>query len=213
MEPKRFKKKNGPFRIKAYALSLTLIGICIVIFFIGFFIDKSIKNIMLSAALLPCFLLFVYTLILPHMEEYHLEYPLLYVKKGKKITERRLPEQYSLILSEMAVAGIIDSIHPVWIIGQCYVSIIDSMDQQQILDILHAGRRTYSTELTFGKRLDSASVERKFQHAFFDGFIYDRTIPDILFENAEALIIPKSILNRIEHPVLLLPNLFVDEKY
>ena len=213
METKKFKKKNGSFSIQSYAAPLTGFSICIIIFICGFFVDSSDKMRIAYTLILFCLFLAVFFLIHPHLEKYCLDYPVLYIKKGRKISECKLPDRYSLIISEMTVSRKLDPVHPVWIIGQSYVSIIDSMDRQQILDKLHSYHKLYPKTRLFGTRIYSASIENEFAYAYFDGFIYDKSIPDILFENAESLIIPRSILNRIEHPVLLLPNLVIDEEH
>lgn len=210
---KAMKKKNGSFNLRAY--SGVIVGFTLpiipLIYFIWTYSSKG--KIILAVSALLIYSVFLYILFIPYLEEYYLEYPVIYVKKGRRISKRCLPPEYSIIVSDMSINTAI-GIECFPIAGKYYVSIIDSRDKRKIIDILHEGNgQLFSLEYIYGKRYVSSFIEKRFQHIFFDGFIYDRTIPDALFENAKILIIPRSIINHIEHDVLFLPNLFIDEGY
>ena len=203
MESMEFKKKNGAFDVKYNFLALVGSVIILLGSLFTWLSSPTTDDIVWSIlALLLCSFL-LYLTFSPYLEKYCLEYPILYVKKGRRLSKRSLPEQYSVIISDMSIKSSLDVVaFP--LAGKNYVSIIDSKDEKGIIDKLHNGPH---------KRYSSAYIEETFQYAFFDGFIYDKTIPDVLFENAESLIIPRSILNQIEHYVLFLPNLVIDEGY
>ena len=203
METKEYKKKNGAFCFESYAIVLagfSVVAICLVAYL---FISDSESDYVLAILGLLSFSFFLYHLLRPYTEKYYLDHPDLYVKKGRKVSKLNLPAEYSVIVSSMSIYSAIDTI-PFPIYGSYYVSIIDSGDKQKILDLLHKGR---------GTRYSSGYIENVFQYAYFEGFIYDKTIPDVLFEDAKAVIIPKSALNHIEHGVLFLPNVVIDENY
>ena len=197
------KKTNGLFKLGDNIMPV--VGMLIsLIAGIGCLCDRqSVGMIIGGIGVLFFGFLLAFSVFSQYLEKYSLNYPSIIIKKGCRTIERIIPREYTVIVSGMSLRSLFD-VSSSLIKGQCFVSIIDSKNLQQILYKLHDG---YGTQYT------SSFIEKQFQHEFFAGFVYDRTIPDVLFENAKALIIPRSVLSNVEHSVLILPNLVIDETY
>ena len=185
-------KRYGEFRIGDYKTSWMVLGLMIIFIVACFLLQLPVVYmvvpILYSVALIN-------SIWNPNREYFKLINGIIYVKKGKKEKEIKIPKEISLIISPVDICppltvrtAVGNKTHILK--GKYAVSVLMRMDMEEIIEKAHIG---------YIKKYTTSTIRNAFEeYKYVYSFVCDNVLLNQLLRERKAnILIPKSIFDKM----------------